>query len=1153
MDKKPLQNYAGEIHDIYLGKNRRLADPMFFPAPGVLAPLLWDAERKCAMEVDDLPDGPLSVIKSVNSAWGWGCVTRLPPGGPAPLLKDYEKAMEAMTSEVYQTWDKIQNIIRTHEDAIQSWVFEFQPGTDSEEGRNNSRLWAILKNSWHRTVASFNECHPDIRMFMEAKSVESDFQISVPDFNSPRRFPFTFLNQYFLNGDVLPKHGALDRDHYVVIYRHPFNFTDVRDLDNWPFEEEPPRLYASTYVCNGANSREFFRNTRAPFLVPQIASYELLNPVRLLSFLHYRGRYHPSVFVKMDNDMTFVGRRTNHLTGPMIANRMVSLTDSSSGSAKGYHAKLWRGWGSKPDAKVPAAADEYDDLWHRGQLFGTSEAWILLQSQRATYLYIWHVLTSICGEMKLDPTALVPSRPVQERNQIFTKARKTVEALQRRHLGQWIAFTRQLPFLPPPTQISSRYYGELEFKMEVSEQHIQELFSDPGYFFDCIHELKEHHWGNIGMKNDAKNPDSSDQYTVYMEQYTNEQTRHILYFDLIRGVLRRSIFEFYMWNCIRSRLQEFEDMIIANFADYGRKDTSDTDGTNLLKQPPLLLSGKTRREHSKIAEAYLSLVILIRYHAVFFVNEFRKKGIHAGSSTMRDLTYSIGRVQEDTQDRICNIQKKHYGAPDLNHHSKIQQPWFKLNKVADDDHFRLFAFEAMDSFIANAMDCTNCGIKEAAGFLQEFTQSSDTERLEKIFTVLLDNTIDGLDLLSTLADHLESLWSAMDRIGGAVADETLRRKYFDLGSKDISINFIDFDAFDFDEKIPMKRLKRLFLFFDELQGFKSETVSVGHARGDLKRFGASLLCKLITPLNNKSGGHKANQEAITRLEKAMGVSANDYPYEEKESPMNLDQEEAKLGATVPLVSQPRSYRNIAAHERSLAKERQERRDALIEELVAPSKADMAREKKRLKKLARRRDKAKQRSTVPGKPIDEDEDEDEDMPDAGHENVDTQSDSRWEESLHSTLKQFQLPPVPETRTLPEPQVAAPPFTASLQPASKAPDGRPKNAMKKREWATLEAIYGIHGSANAAVSYAQMRSAMNALGYEEVGRGGSHMNYVRQDGRWPHNALPRGENIQVARTHGRERAAAAKGKSRDWGRRLCERGLTFDFIKQWYVKG
>lgn len=77
----------------------------------------------------------------------------------------------------------------------------------------------------------------------------------------------------------------------------------------------------------------------------------------------------------MDNDITFIGRRTNHLTGPLIPNRMVSFDVSGSGSERGYRPKLWKGWASRPNAEMSGESkEEYDRLWHQGQLFGASEA-----------------------------------------------------------------------------------------------------------------------------------------------------------------------------------------------------------------------------------------------------------------------------------------------------------------------------------------------------------------------------------------------------------------------------------------------------------------------------------------------------------------------------------------------------------------------------------------------------------------------------------------------------------------------------------------------------------------------------------------------------------------------------------------------------------
>ncbi|KAK4072116.1 hypothetical protein Trihar35433_4180 [Trichoderma harzianum] len=994
---EPPPNYRSEAHDIYLGRNRRLADPVFFPASMRSKHDMRTIEEELAREMESEPDGPREFTKDVMVLWGWGICTRWPPGGPVPRLEDYEKSMNAMTADVYKNWIEIQSLVRNHEDAIRDWILQFSLGIEKQETRDTNILYAGIQQSWKRTVKTFNDCADDIKMFMKPDSIESDFEIDVPnypEYEKTRRLPFSFMCEYFLMGYIhRPEDG---RNHYVAHYSHPYNF-----FNDQPDEEEPKRC-----EC------------------------------------------------------------------PLIPNRMVSFDVSGSGSERGYRPKLWKGWASRPNAEMSGESkEEYDRLWHQGQLFGASEAWIMLQSQRANYHYLRHLLGFICREAKLPITT--PNRQ-ENKNAYFAQA-----------------------FLPPPIQISPRYLQDLEFKIEVAEKHIQELFSNPGYFFGCIYTLKEHHWANIELERDETKVNERGPASIYIEKYVEEDYRHVLYFDLIRGVLRRSIFEFYMWHAIYTRLQEFQVTMRQSFKDYGKEDESDTDGIKMLQRPPIFLSDKAERDHAVLAEQYLSLVVLLRYDAVFFVNEFRKKGIHAGDHTGFEVA-TVDPPKGETQSRQNPIEKKHYRARTLICWPKFRNQWLRVDEYTADEILRMFFFNSMDKFISDALNCTNCGITEAAGYLQAMSRAHDPDSIKHIFTDLMDDTIDNLNLLSSLADHLECLWPAMDKVGGAAVREGVRREYYDFGCKDISINFLDFDDFDFEKKMPVKRLKRLFLFFDELQGFKDESISIGHARGDLKRFGASLLCKFIYPLNDEGEDFKANQEAISRLEKAMGVSGSEYVFSVKETPINLDEENAGKGAKVQLVGQPSSYRNVAARE----KERQQQRDAFNEALRAnrDTMAEMCR-----------------------------------------------FNPRWATSLHSALEQFQIPPA-----LVDPLADAL-SNISLQPIPNAPDGQPKGIIKKRDWATLEAVYNIHGSANAAVSYAQLKLAMVALGYKEDPSGGSHMRFVRQNGRWPHDVLPKGENVIIARTHGGEHAAAAKGKAMDWGRRFCERGLTFDFIQQWYVKG
>ncbi|KAJ4855850.1 hypothetical protein T069G_09218 [Trichoderma breve] len=995
--EEPPPNYRSEAHDIYLGKNRRLADPVFFPASMRTKHEMRTIEEELAREMEEEPDGPREFTKDVMVLWGWGICTRWPPGGPVPRLQDYEKSMNAMTADIYKNWKEIQSLVRNHEDAIRDWILRFSLGIEKQETRDTNILYAGIQQSWKRTVKTFNDCADDIKMFMKSDSIESDFEIDVPNYPDPED----------------------GRDHYVAHYSHRYNF-----FNDQPDEEEPERC-----EC------------------------------------------------------------------PLLPNRMVSFDVSGSGSEKGYRPKLWKGWASRPNAEISGESkEEYDRLWHQGQLFGASEAWIMLQSQRANYHYLRHLLGFICCEAKLPITT--PKTPGEQERK-FRSSRASIEVIKQRALANWFDFTKQQAFLPPPIQISPRYLQDLEFKMEVADKHIQALSSDPEYFFGCIHTLKEHHWANIEIQGDETKANERSPASIYVEKYVEEDYRHILYFDLIRGVLRRSVFEFHMWHSIYIRIREFQVTMRKSFEDYGKEDESDTDGTKMLQRPPIFLSDKAKRDHAVLAEQYLSLVVLLRYDAVFFINEFRKKAIHAGDHTGFEVA-TVDPPQEETQSRQNTIEKRHYRGRSLHCWPKFRNQWLRVDEYSADEILRMFFFNSMDNFISDALNCTNCGITEAAGYLQAMSRAHDPDSTKHIFTDLMDDTIDNLNLLSSLADHLECLWPAMDKVGGAAVRESVRREYYDLGCKDISINFFDFDDFDFEKKMPVKRLKRLFLFFDELQGFKDESISIGHAKGDLKRFGASLLCKFIYPLNDEGEDFKANQEAISRLEKAMGVSGSDYVFSVKETPINLDEKISGKGAKVQLVSQPLDYRNVAARER----ERQQQRDAFNEALRAnrDTMAEMCR-----------------------------------------------FNPRWATSLHSALEQFQIPPA-----LVDPLVEAL-SNVSLQPIPNAPDGQPKGVIKKRDWATLEAVYNVHGSANAAVSYAQLKLAMVALGYKEDPSGGSHMRFVRQNGRWPHDVLPKGENVIIARTHRGEHAAAAKGKAMDWGRRFCERGLTFDFIQQWYVKG
>lgn len=254
---EPPPNYRSEAHDIYLGRNRRLADPVFFPASMRSKHDMRTIEEELAREMESEPDGPREFTKDVMVLWGWGICTRWPPGGPVPRLEDYEKSMNAMTADVYKNWIEIQSLVRNHEDAIRDWILQFSLGIEKQETRDTNILYAGIQQSWKRTVKTFNDCADDIKMFMKPDSIESDFEIDVPnypEYEKTRRLPFSFMCEYFLMGYIhRPEDG---RNHYVAHYSHPYNF-----FNDQPDEEEPKRCECECLgiQCNDEESREFYK------------------------------------------------------------------------------------------------------------------------------------------------------------------------------------------------------------------------------------------------------------------------------------------------------------------------------------------------------------------------------------------------------------------------------------------------------------------------------------------------------------------------------------------------------------------------------------------------------------------------------------------------------------------------------------------------------------------------------------------------------------------------------------------------------------------------------------------------------------------------------------------------------------------------------
>lgn len=108
-----------------------------------------------------------------------------------------------------------------------------------------------------------------------------------------------------------------------------------------------------------------------------------------------------------------------------------------------------------------------------------------------------------------------------------------------------------------------------------------------------------------------------------------------------------------------------------------------------------------------------------------------------------------------------------------------------------------------------------------------------------------------------------------------------------------------------------------------------------------------------------------------------------------------------------------------------------------------------------------------------------------------------------------------------------------------------DKSDKIRLPKKVSETLRALYGIVDSR---VSWAQLVIAMRALGYNDEGRSGTHIAFVRTDRcRWSNVG---GAHLSLAKNHQGHQVGAAIGKSKDWGRRLKTQGITWELIQEHY---
>ncbi|KAJ4243941.1 hypothetical protein NW757_010873 [Fusarium falciforme] len=1131
------------------------------------------------MEVRDMKGTGVQEEKPGSRAWcamyGHGRDAMWPPMDPGKPHLETKRALESEVGKMERAWKDFRHLVVGKERLIQDTVIKLASADEKLSESHN--LEGFLENAWREARDGYNTHFvekPD-RMGRDylldsegtiADGHSSDLDIFALDFL--KDVPQTILAQVHRH-HPLYRHGANYQDESEALSRVMVVKPSAMD------ELKMPEPISQTVGFN-KNVADHLRKIRANFLVPHINLRDLLDPYNLLSFIHHRARLVPSEFALLDNDLSYLGRHSMILSGYFDCAVLVSLRVPSTNNNETESNRPLGVW-FQGEAAEPTTINQQNALKDAGELFGTMEAFLILQSQIITYLF----LGKLCAALLKAAQGKAPGSSVSVSNQDEeAEALQTIQGLRDNSRERWqdIASIRQYEPIPATLNLE-RYQQNILYKKDRAEDHIGQLFNEPEYFFQQLLEQKEHHWVNLDISYEKRRD-------KFIEKYHQEENkRHILYEDCLRSVLRRAVFEFFMWNAVEETLV-WVTRLEASQPPHGEDrmvPSTHKDGAKTWPHTKWSTYGEEDREY--LRAAYIRLQSMIRYFGVFFVLEFRNKAIHAASQPMREIFCIKKAPRPGGVAKSAKFQRGHYSSDEM------ELCPTKKTLAADRENLTRIVAELIENFISNRHSSMYMGMRKVTARLQRYLDDCDDEDTAQVFSTLVSDTIDGIDLLAELAEHLELHFPVhIVQMADLSYNEENRREAFSESLLGISIDFLAFDNFEI-EAVPAKRLKRLYQFLDQMQGFSSNKINFGEARGDLKRLGSSLLHALIYKVNDKNK-FQATKESLGRLAKTMGVTRNQYPFDQREPPMDMDKQE-----NLPERWPTDEWKNI--RQQLLDDEKRRKKEA---KKPWKNKGESSKDKddpvanvqKRMEILkarrqleterwhrSRRRQKAKWRWQFAGaaKPRDagaasEDDSESESEPTGNDDNARDIAGSVQQLGIQNQpelqppaqrplplprqplpahrqpgrqheIQQLQLPPLPPPRQLP-PR----PRTTDVSPPTPAlaPDNKPPGKLNKRVWETFRSIFG---KSHSLVSWEELVRAMNAIGYQDEGRGGSHGVFLRTDNcRWRTEALPKAKNIQLAKYHGGSRKGAPRGKTLDWGTRLEQRGLTWNIFRQWY---
>ncbi|KAF4966522.1 hypothetical protein FSARC_5764 [Fusarium sarcochroum] len=1125
---------------------------------------------------------PMLISHFWCNAFGYGRTSMWPPYNPSRPHAEFKDEFAKHGRLVGQRWLKLNRLVLGKEREIQETIIKLTDG-DIKDGQGNTlNLEHYLERSWEMARDVYNAEH-----VATPGPVEGDFyldpqgSITVNHSDDLDVFALDFLRD-------LPFSVITPAPRRQPLYRHGANYLDDRELLDQYLEDPEavtwtfPKPSTSGPVTYNQDVQKFLQKHRATFLVPHINMEDLTNPLNLLMFIHHRARFAPREFASLDNDLIYLGKNSQILSGACDPSCYVSFHDREGirdSDVPGLDPRIWYKHNIYTYKMTDEAKHfEWGILLGGGNAFGSMEAWLIMQSQAITFLF----LSSFCEQMLnlaqettvKDPLQTLSDQELFHIECVAAQRINTMRHEKQTETWQDMESIRQYEPIPNGTNFS-KYLSKFATKRLDAEEHIKRLFDEPDYFVNHIIEQKEHHWTNLRMKYDPRRGTHIERYS-YDEAY-----RHNLYLDCIRSVLRRAFFEFFIWNTIGAALED-----LANFEkEHPPRQSGPTyiDGAKVW--PRVKWSHLETRHHDEFYKKYGRVQVLVRYAATFFVYEFRKKAIHAASEPMRNIYCVTGLGSVDPPEKLGKfLAREFYDSNDIVLSLRSQA------RPSEREHLPRIVAELIENFISHESSSLFVGMRKVTARIQKHIDDCEDDEMRKNFSNLLCKSVDGLDVLSEVAEHMDLHFPCMFVMmhWKSESEEKRRASFSSSLSTWASLDFLAFDKFAFElNRFPEKRTTRIFRFLDEMQGFldKIPGENLGKAKGDIKRFGSSLLHKFIYPLN-KQTPFQADDATLQRLTKYMGISKNQWPFDRNEMPwdfnkdLNLaaDERAENLEIWKKLKKELTEQRKRSANKIKNAWKQEAdtpassddpvsswlKRKALLEERVKNKRKNWKEKRQRQKEEWRRRHQVISRQL-----------EDEDMQDltspeaspAGG-NDDVQAVQEHVQQLHiepqpqpqaQPRPQQQLPPAPPPRQLPTPQVRPP-----QQPLGLAPDGNPKGILNKNCWEIWtrillgEIVYTKKNNKKGkerlpSVRWGQVETAVRSIEFvkTKAQNTGSHYTFQRTSAcRWPSGLV---DSFTLSHPHGKSEgpnAVVAPFKMRIWKDFLNDRGFTYELLKKWY---